>query len=51
LPVYIVFSMFLTAQWQLWHTGLARVFGYDLYRITQACLLCIFVPPPTVPLH
>jgi len=22
-----------------------------IYRRTRACLLCIFVPPPTVPLH
>jgi len=45
---------FLTAQWLLRHTGtsgFARVFDYDLYRRTQACLLFIFVPPPTVPRH
>jgi len=55
LPVvYAVFSVFLTAQWRLRHTGssgLARVFDYGLSRRTQACLLCIFVPPPTVPLN
>jgi len=48
---YAVFLVFLTAQWRLGNTGSARVFIYDLYRRTQACLLCIFVPPPTVPLH
>ena len=32
-------------------SGLARFFDYDLYWGTRACLLCIFVPPPTVPLH
>jgi len=38
--------VFLTAQWQLRHTGssgFARVLDYDLYRRTRACLLCIFV--------
>jgi len=46
--------VFLTAQWQLRHTGSsgwAWVFAYDLYRRTRACLLCIYMPPPTVPLH
>jgi len=31
--------------------GLARVFDYDLYRRTHACLLRVFVPLPKVPLH
>jgi len=51
---YAVFSVFLTAQWRLRHTGssgLTRVFDYELYQRTQACLLCIFVSPPTVPIH
>ena len=46
--------MFLTAKWLLRHagfSGFARVFDYNLYRRTQACLLCMFVLPPTVPLH
>ena len=55
LPVfYAVFSVFLTAQWRLRHSGswgLTRVVDYDLYRRTQASLLCIFVPPPSVSLH
>jgi len=55
LPVFqAVFMVFLTARWLLRHTGssgLAHVFDYDLYRRTQACLLCMFMPPPTVPLH
>jgi len=38
---YTVFSVLLTAQWRLQHTGssgLAGVFNYDLYRKTQfAC--------------
>jgi len=41
-----VFSVFLTAQWQLRHTGssgLARVFYYDIYRRTQACLLALYI--------
>jgi len=49
-----LFILFLTAQWLLWHTGswgFARVFDYDLYRRTQAWLLCMFVPSPMVPLH
>jgi len=49
-----MFLVFLTAQWRLRHTGspgLARVFHYDLNRRTRACLLCIFVPLPTVPLQ
>ena len=51
---FAVFLVFSTAQWQLQRTdssGLARIFDYDIYQRTQACLLCIFVPPPTVPLH
>jgi len=28
-------------------SGTARVFDYALYCRTWACLLCIFVPPPT----
>jgi len=46
--------VFLTTQWLLPHTGslgLARVLDYDLYRRTQACLLRMFIPPPTVSLH
>jgi len=34
-------------QWRLQHSGSAQVFDYGLYCRTQACLLCIFVPPPT----
>jgi len=48
------FLVFLTAQYRLRHTGssgLARVFDYDLYPKTQDCLLCIYVPSPTVSLH
>jgi len=40
---YAVFSVFLTDQWQLRHTGssgLARVFYYDLCRMPQVCLQC-----------
>jgi len=55
LPVfYAVFLVFLTTLWLLWHTGssgFAQVFDYDLFRITRPCLFCIFVTPPTVPLH
>ena len=52
LPVFqAAFLVFLTAQWRLRHTGSARVFDYALYRRTQARLLCIFAPPPTVPLQ
>jgi len=43
-----------TGTWRLRHTsssGLARVFDNDLYRRTGACMLCIFVPPPTAPLR
>ena len=46
--------MFLTAQWRLRHTGssgMTQVFVYYLYWRTRACLLCMCVPPPTVPLH
>jgi len=32
-------------------SGIVRVLVYDLYWRTQTCLLCIFVPPPTVPLQ
>jgi len=49
-----VFLLFSTAQWRLRHTGspgLARFLDYDLYRRTQACLPCVFVPLPMVPLH
>jgi len=49
-----VFLLFLTAQWRFRYTGssgLARFLDYDVYWRTQACLLCIFVPQPTVPLH
>jgi len=51
-----MFLVFSTAQWRLRHTGdrlleLSRVFGNDLYRRTWTCLLCMFVPPPTVQLH
>jgi len=49
-----MFLLFLIAQWRLRHTGslgLARLLNYDLHRRTRTCLLCIFVPPPTVPLH
>jgi len=36
------------AQGRLRHSGsIDRVFDYDLYGKTWACLLCIFVPPPT----
>ena len=45
---------FRTAQWWLRYTGssnLAGVFDYDLYHRTRACMLCIFVPPLTVPLQ
>jgi len=52
--IYAVFSVFLTAQRRLRRTsssGLARVFDYELYQRTQACLLCTFVSPPTVPIH
>jgi len=31
--------------------GIARVFICDLYWRTRACLLCIFLPPSTVPVH
>jgi len=37
-------------QWRLRHSGssrLIRVFEYDLHGTTLACLLCMFVPPPT----
>ena len=47
---YAVLLVFSTAQWQLRHTGYsgwAWVFDYDSYRRTRACLLCIFMPPPT----
>ena len=30
-----------------WLSGLARVIDYDIYCRTWACLLCIFVPPPS----
>jgi len=49
-----MFLVFLTAQWRFRHTGssvLARVFDYDSYRGTQACLLCTFVTLPAVPLY
>jgi len=56
LPVFLrcVHGVFNTpAQWLLRHkgsSGFARVFDYDLYWRTQACLL-MFVPPPTVRSH
>jgi len=41
-------------QWRLWHSGSesstsgwARVVDYAWHRGMWACLLCIFVPPPT----
>jgi len=34
-------------QWRHRHSGSARVFDYDLYCRTWACLLCTFVPPLT----
>jgi len=34
-------------QWRLRHSGLARVFNYDLHCRTWACFLCLFVPSPT----
>jgi len=46
--------VFLTAQRLLRRTGssgFTRVFDYDLYRRTQACMLCVFFSPSTVPLH
>ena len=43
--------MFLTSQRRLRHTGLARVFDYDLYRRTRVCLLCIFAPQRKVRSH
>jgi len=46
-----VFLLFLAVQRRLRHMGSARFFDYHLHRITRACLLCIFVPPPTAPLH
>jgi len=55
LPVFqAVFVLFLTDQWRLWHTGssgLARFMDCGLYWRTRACLICMFVPPPAVPLH
>jgi len=38
-----------TRQWQLRHSGSARVFCHALYCRTRAGLLCIFVPLPTSP--
>ena len=52
-PDLAVFLVFLTVQWRFRHSGssgLARVFDYDSYRRTHACLLCMFVTTPTVPL-
>jgi len=50
--VYAVFSVFLTAQWRLWHTGslwgLTRVFDYDLYRKTRACLFALYICATTI---
>jgi len=34
-------------QWRYHHLGLTRVFDHALYCRTRACLLCMFVPPPT----
>jgi len=52
LPVFqAVFLLFLTPQWRLRHmcsSGWARFIDHGLYWRTRACLLCIFVPPPTV---
>ena len=48
-----VFLVFLTAQWRLRHTG-SSGFSPSLrlrFISENASLLCIFVSPPTVPLH
>ena len=35
-------------QWRFQHSGSTRVFDYALYCRTQACMLCMFVLPPTL---
>jgi len=43
VPFFKCGSWCLTAQLRLWHTGssgLSRIFDYDLYCRTWACLLC-----------
>ena len=37
----------LCRQWRFQHSGSARAFDYALYCRTRACMLCMFVPPPT----
>jgi len=34
-------------QWRFQHSGSTRAFDYALYCRTQACMLCMFVLPPT----
>jgi len=52
LPAFkAVFLALITVQWRLPHTGIARVFDYDLHQRTRACLIHTFVKPTTVPLH
>jgi len=34
-------------QWRCQHPGLTLVFDCALYCRTRACLICMFVPPPT----
>ena len=46
--LYFIFALEL---YNLLHGLIDRVFDYDLYWRTRACLLCIPVPPSTVPIH
>ena len=34
-------------QWRFQHSGSTRAFDYALYCRTRACMLCMFVLPPT----